>query len=100
MLAFTASIAILTGLLFGLAPAWRETRVPPQAAMKANSRGVIEGSKFGLGKALVMLQVALSLVLTVGATLMLSTFWKLTLMDAGFKPPERLAGAGRTSQCQ
>jgi predicted permease len=84
MLAFTAAVAILTGLLFGLAPAWRGTRVQPQAAMKANSRGVIEGSRFGLGKMLVMLQVALSLILVAGAGLMLSTFWKLTSMDTGF----------------
>jgi putative ABC transport system permease protein len=84
MLAFTAGIAILTGLLFGVAPAWRGTRVQPQSAMKSNSRGVIEGSRFGLGKALVMLQVALSLVLVVGAGLMLSTFWKLASLDAGF----------------
>ena len=71
MLAFTAAVAVLTGLLFGLAPAWRGTRVEPQAAMKANSRGVVSlgkpGSRFGLGKALVMLQVALSLMLVVGA---------------------------------
>ena len=84
MLAFTAAIAIFTGLLFGLAPAWRGTRVQPQSAMKTNSRGVIEGSRFGLGKTLVMLQVALSLVLVVGAGLMLSTFWRLTSLDAGF----------------
>jgi putative ABC transport system permease protein len=38
MLAFTAGVAILTGLLFGLAPAWRGTRVNPQSAMKANAR--------------------------------------------------------------
>src|SRR5208282_2387105 len=84
MLAFTAAVAIVTGLLFGIAPAWRGTRVQPQTAMKANSRGVIEGARFGLGKALVMLQVALSLVLVVGAGLMLSTFWKLSSMDTGF----------------
>jgi len=84
VLAFTAGVAILTGLLFGLAPAWRGTRVQPQSAMKANARGVIEGSRFGLGKALVTLQVALSLVLVVGAGLMLSTFFKLSTLDAGF----------------
>jgi putative ABC transport system permease protein len=84
MLAFTAAIAILTGLLFGIAPAWRGTRVQPQSAMKANSRGVIEGGRFGLGKMLVTAQVALSLVLVVGAGLMLSTFWKLASLDAGF----------------
>jgi predicted permease len=86
VLAFTAGVAILTGLLFGLAPAWRGTRVNPQSAMKANARGVIEGSKFGLGKALVVLQVALSLMLVVGAGLMLTTFFKLERVDAGFKP--------------
>ena len=54
VLAFTAGVAILTGLLFGLAPAWRGTRVDPHSAMKANARGAIEGAKFGLGKALVV----------------------------------------------
>jgi len=85
VLAFTAGVAILTGLLFGVAPAWRGTRVNPQSAMKANARGVIEGSKFGLGKALVVVQVALSLLLVVGAGLMLSTFFKLETLDSGFK---------------
>jgi putative ABC transport system permease protein len=84
MLAFTAAVAILTGLLFGIAPALRATRVQPQAAMKANSRGVMEGGRFGLGKALVTAQVALSLVLVVSAGLMLSTFWRLASLDAGF----------------
>jgi predicted permease len=85
VLAFTAGIAVLTGLLFGIAPAWRGTRVDPQSAMKANARGVIEGSKLGLVKVLVMAQLALSLLLTVGAGLMLSTFWKLISLDAGFE---------------
>lgn len=84
VLAFTAGIAVLMGLLFGIAPAWRGTRVDPQSAMKANARGVIEGSKIGLGKVLVMAQLALSLLVIVGAGLMLSTFWKLISLDAGF----------------
>jgi putative ABC transport system permease protein len=84
MLAFTAGVATLTGLLFGIAPAWRGTRVQPHTAMKANSRGVIEGAGFGLAKMLVMIQVALSVVLVVGAGLMLGTFWKLSSLDTGF----------------
>jgi predicted permease len=84
VLALTAAAGIFTGLLFGLAPAWRGTRVQPQTAMKASTRGVIEGARFGLGKALVMLQVALSFVLVVGAGLLLSTFRKLSTEDAGF----------------
>jgi predicted permease len=85
VLAFTASVAVLTGLAFGIAPAWRATRVDPQSTLKANARGVIEGTKLGLGKVLVMAQVALSLVVVVGAGLMLSTFWKLISLDAGFE---------------
>jgi putative ABC transport system permease protein len=87
VLAFTIGVAVLTGLLFGLAPAWRGTRVQPQAAMKANERGVAEGhNRFSLGKALVMAQIALSLVMVVGAGLMLGTFRKLANVDVGFEP--------------
>jgi putative ABC transport system permease protein len=86
VLAFTVGVTVLTGLLSGVAPAWRGTRVHPQAAMQANGRGVIEGGKFGFGKALVTLQLALSLLLVVGAGLMLSTFWKLISLDPGFQP--------------
>ena len=85
VLAFTASVAVLTGLLFGIAPAWRGTGVDPQSAMKGSARGVIEGRKLGFGKVLVMAQVALSLLLIVGAGLMLATFWKLISLDAGFE---------------
>lgn len=84
ILAFTAGVAILTGLLFGFAPAWRATQVDPQSAMKANARGAIEGGKFRLGKALVVLQVALSLLLVTAAGLMLSTFFQLETLNPGF----------------
>ena len=86
VLAFTGGIAIVTGLLSGMLPAWQGTRVRPQSAMKSNARGVIEGGKFGLGKALVAAQIALSLVLVVGAGLMVSTFWKLVSLDPGIDP--------------
>ena len=85
VLAFTTAIAAATGILFGLAPAWQGTRVDPHWAMKANARGVV-GSRvgFGFGKMLVASQVALSLVLLIGAGLMLKTFAKLATLDAGF----------------
>jgi predicted permease len=86
VLGFTIAVAVLTGVLFGLAPAWRGTRVDPQAAMKANARGVVDAqTRFGLGKALVAAQVALSMVLVTGAGLMLNTFSKLASLDAGFE---------------
>lgn len=84
MLVFTATVAILITLLFGLAPAWRATHVDPQSAMKANARCAMQGGKFGLGKALVVGQIALSLVLVVGAGLLLSTFFRLETLNPGF----------------
>ncbi len=78
VLAFTTAVAIATGILFGLAPAWQGTRVDPHWAMKANARGVVEShARLSLGKMLVAAQVALSLVLLIGAGLMLKTFAKL-----------------------
>jgi putative ABC transport system permease protein len=85
VLAFTAAVSAAAVLLFGLAPAWRGTRADPQAAMKVSARGLAEGqSRFSLGKALVIAQVAVSLVLVVGAALLLSTFRNLATLDPGF----------------
>jgi putative ABC transport system permease protein len=85
VLAFTASVSVLTGLLFGIAPARRGARVQPLMAMKANGRGVIGTSKLGLGKFLVVAQVAMSLLLVVSAGLLIGTFWKLLFGNAGFE---------------
>ncbi|HKW46642.1 MAG TPA: ABC transporter permease [Gemmatimonadaceae bacterium] len=86
VLAFTIAITTLTGLLFGLVPAWRAGRVDPQAAMKAQGRGVAEGqSRFGLGKVLVVAQIALSLVLIVAAGLLMGSWRKLATVDPGFR---------------
>jgi putative ABC transport system permease protein len=86
VLAFTTVVAVATGILFGLAPAWQGTRVDPHSAMKANARGVVEShSRLSLGKMLVAAQVALSLVLLIGAGLMLKTLAKLATLDTGFE---------------
>jgi predicted permease len=85
VLVFTTVVAVVTGILFGLAPAWQGTRVDPHSAMRANARGVVEShARFSLGKVLVAAQVALSLVLLIGAGLMLETFSKLATLDTGF----------------
>jgi len=84
VLGFTVGITIATGVLFGIAPAWRGTLVDPQSAMRANSRGVIGSGASGPGKLLVAAQVALSLLLVIGAGLMIRTFWKLVSLDPGF----------------
>ena len=58
----------MTGVLFGMAPAWRAARVAPNAALKANGRGVIEGhGRFAIGKILVVSQIAISMALLVAA---------------------------------
>ncbi len=86
LFAFTALVAVATGMMFGLVPAWRATRAQPHTAMKGNSRGITQGhSSFSLGRALIIFQVAVSLVLVVGAGLMLGTFRRLTTVDAGFQ---------------
>jgi predicted permease len=86
ILGFTAAVATLTGVLFGLAPAARATRVDAQAAMKASDRTIAEGqSRFTLGKALVVGQITLSLLLVMGAGLLLGSFRKLATLDPGFR---------------
>jgi len=84
VLAFTAAVSMLTGILFGVAPALRTTRVDLTPALKDNGRGVIGGTRFGLTKALVIAQVALSLVLLAGAGLFIRTLRNLNNVDIGF----------------
>jgi predicted permease len=83
--AFTAGVAALTSILFGLAPALRATKVPVGTVLKTGGRGLtIDRERFGARRALVVAQVALSLVLLVGALLFVGTFRSLLNMDAGF----------------
>ncbi|MGA2736904.1 MAG: ADOP family duplicated permease [Bryobacteraceae bacterium] len=83
VLAFTMGVAILTGLLFGLAPALRATSVSPNSVLKEHARGVA-GGRLGLGRALVTGQVALSLMLLVGAGLFVGSLRNLLSTDLGF----------------
>ncbi len=85
VLAFTAAVAILTCILFGLTPALRATQTPPAAAMKTAGRGLTaDRQRFGLRRVLVVSQVALSLVLLVGALLFVRSLRNLLTLDAGF----------------
>jgi predicted permease len=86
MLGFTAVLAVLTCLLFGLLPALRATYLSPVSAMRAGGRSVTAGrERFGLRRALVATQVALSLVLLVGALLFVRSLHNLLTTDAGFQ---------------
>ncbi len=99
VLGFTAGMAVLTCILFGLAPAIRATRIEPAAAMKAGGRGMTAGrERSSLRRALVVLQVALSLVLVAGAFLFTRSLNKLLMVDTGFRQEGILitrAGFGR-----
>jgi predicted permease len=81
--AFLAGVSMLTGIVFGLLPALRATQVNLSGTMKESSRSV-SGSRTVLSKGLIVLQVAMSLVLLVGAGLFLRTLDNLTRVDIGF----------------
>ena len=86
VLAFSVAAAVLTCALFGLAPALRATRVAPGMAMKAAGRGLTASrERFGLRRALVVSQVALSLMLVAGALLFTRSLSKLATQDAGLR---------------
>jgi len=84
VLLFTAAAGTLTGILFGLIPAWRSSRVSPNAAMKAQDASVRWNIPDEARQALVVAQVALSMILVAGAGLMLTTFHNLSKVDPGF----------------
>jgi predicted permease len=89
VLLFTFATAVLTGIIFGLAPAFRGTRVDLTPTLKEGTRGsAAEGGAgrrwFSLGNGLVIAQVALALVVLVGAGLLLRTLRNLRNVDPGF----------------
>src|SRR6266513_1074052 len=84
VLIFTAGLAVSTGILFGSAPAFRMTRVELNAALKAGTRSVPGRFRMSLNKMLVSSQVALSLLLIVGAGLFGRSLRNLWHLDSGF----------------
>jgi predicted permease len=85
-------VAVLTGIVFGLAPALQGSRVEPIHALKSSGRAASgPGSRWSLKQSLVALQVALSLVLLVGAGLFVRTLHNYSTIDAGFDRDHLLA---------
>src|SRR5262245_29101193 len=81
---FTASVCLAAGILFGLAPALRATQISLVAALKDGVSSRVSSRRFELSGALVVLQVALSLLLLVGAGLFVSTLRNLKAVDLGY----------------
>jgi predicted permease len=86
VLLIAIGITFLTGILFSLAPAWQAGHVEVNEALKDGSRGTPSLSKLRVGRLLVVLQVALSLVLLVGTGLCVKTFTNLKTAPIGFIP--------------
>ncbi|MDX2030836.1 MAG: ABC transporter permease [Blastocatellia bacterium] len=84
VLGFTLGLSLLTGIVFGLAPAWRATKIDLAPSLKDSARSSSAASRSLLGRGLVVLQVALSLLLLVGAGLFLRTLINLQRVDPGF----------------
>jgi putative ABC transport system permease protein len=86
-LLFTLGISGATALFIGLVPAWRASRIDPQAALQDRTRGSTgDRSHQRMRRLLVVAEVAMAVVLLVGASLLLRTFSKLIDVDLGFRP--------------
>jgi len=86
VLAFTTALAFLTTVSFGLAPAVRATRAEPATLLQSGSRGSAGGrERFSLRRILVVSQVALSVVLLMGALLFVRSLRNLTTLNVGFQ---------------
>ncbi len=86
VLAFTAAIAVSTCAVFSLAPAFQSSRAEPIDALKAGGRGTTAGrGRYSFQRTLVIAQIAVSLVLLVGALLFVRSFRNIMAVDPGFR---------------
>ena len=84
---FTLGVSLLTGLIFGLLPAWSASRAALNTGLKEGGRSVSSSkSQQRLRNAFVVGELAVALVLLVGAGLLVKTFWKLRNVEPGFNP--------------
>ncbi len=88
VLVFTLAVSLLTGVLFGFVPAWRATTLDLSTTLKESSRTT--GRVSGLSKGLLVVQVALSALLLVGAGLFIRTLYNLQRIKLGFNPENLL----------
>jgi predicted permease len=94
VLMFTGAIAMLTGLLFGIVPAFQSTKPALAPTLKDLAGSVVGGGHVRMRKALVVSQVALSLLLLIGAGLFLRSLNELMTLDLGFKREHLLTFGG------
>ena len=85
-LGFTLGLAVMTGILFGLAPVTQVLGLSLNEALKEGSKGTTGVGMQGMRSLLVIVEVALSLVLLIGAGLLIKGFWQLLHANHGFNP--------------
>lgn len=91
VLLVTLALSLLTGLAFGAAPALQATRTRLTHALRAESRGMIGGAGQRLRSMLIVAEIAVAVVLLVGAGLLLRSFVELTRVNPGFQPERAVA---------
>ena len=84
VLLFTVALSVVSGVLFGTAPAWQAARLDLNAMLKESGRAV-QGGRHGLRRALVVLEFALALTLLTGGGVALWSFTTMTRADLGFR---------------
>jgi predicted permease len=93
ILLFTLGLTILTGILFGLAPALQAGQINLNELLKEGGRSGVGQRQRRLRDGLVVVEVALALVLLIGAGLLIRSFWKLQQADPGFNPERVLTAS-------
>ncbi len=89
VLAFAFGLALMTGIIFGVAPAWLATQTDPSEALRGSGRGTSDRSSFAR-KALLVVQATLSVVLVAGATMLGRSLNKLEHQDFGYQVQGRV----------
>ncbi len=105
VLAFTLSMSVLTGIVFGMAPALRASATAPIDALKESGRGLIGGERGWMRGSLVVCEIALAAVLLTGAGLLTESLIRVLRVDLGFATGNLLAlradpGTAYTSHAQ
>jgi predicted permease len=86
VLVFSAVVAVLTGIVFGLAPALRARKLDVEEALKSSGRSSLSRERRRASSSLVVIETALAVVLTVAAGLLVRSLWQITHQAAGFDP--------------
>jgi predicted permease len=89
VLVFAFGLALLTGIIFGAAPAWLATRTDPAEALRGSGRGTKDRSSF-TRKALLVVQATMSVILVAGATMLARSLNKLEQQDFGYRVAGRV----------